>query len=44
MANVIKLYHGTIYEFDTVYVIKGKGNKDFGRGFYAARRRLAPLG
>ena len=34
MANVITLYHGTIYEFDEIEVVRGKGNKDFGRGFY----------
>ena len=36
MANIITLYHGTIYEFDKIDVTKGKGNKDFGRGFYAS--------
>ena len=37
MANIITLYHGTIYEFDKIDVAKGKGNKDFGRGFYTSR-------
>ena len=37
MANIITLYHGTIYEFDKIDVSKGKGNKDFGRGFYTSR-------
>jgi hypothetical protein len=37
MANIITLYHGTIYEFDKIDVTKGKGNKDFGRGFYTSR-------
>lgn len=37
MANIITLYHGTIYEFDKIDVNKGKGNKDFGRGFYTSR-------
>jgi hypothetical protein len=37
MANPITLYHGTIYEFDRIDVTKGKGNKDFGRGFYTSR-------
>ena len=37
MANIIVLYHGTIYEFDKIDVTKGKGNKDFGRGFYTTR-------
>ena len=29
------LYHGTIYEFDSIDVTAGKGYKDFGKGFYA---------
>jgi hypothetical protein len=37
MSNIITLYHGTIHEFDKIDVTKGKGNKDFGRGFYASR-------
>ena len=37
MANIIALYHGTIYDFDKIDVTKGKGNKDFGRGFYTSR-------
>jgi len=37
MANIITLYHGTIYEFNGIDVTKGKGNKDFGRGFYTSR-------
>ncbi|MCL1830070.1 MAG: DUF3990 domain-containing protein [Oscillospiraceae bacterium] len=37
MANTIILYHGTIYEFEKIDVTKGKGNKDFGRGFYTSR-------
>ena len=37
MANLITLYHGTIYKFDKIDVTKGKGNKDFGRGFYTSR-------
>ena len=37
MANLITLYHGTIYEFDNIDVTKGKGNKDFVRGFYTSR-------
>jgi len=36
MADIITLYHGTIYEFDRIDVTKGKGNKDFGRGFYTS--------
>lgn len=30
-----KLYHGTIYDIQTIDVSKGKGFKDFGKGFYA---------
>ena len=37
MRNTITLYHGTIYEFDNIDVTEGKGNKDFGRGFYTSR-------
>jgi len=37
MSNIITLYHGTIHEFDKIDVTKGKGNKDFGRGFYTSR-------
>ena len=37
MANIITLYHGTIYEFKKIDVTSGKWNKDFGRGFYASR-------
>jgi hypothetical protein len=37
MPNIITLYHGTIYDFNTIDVTKGKSNKDFGRGFYTAR-------
>jgi len=37
MANIITLYHGTIYEFGKIDVNKGKWNKDFGRGFYTSR-------
>jgi hypothetical protein len=37
MSNIITLYHGTISDFDTIDVTKGKWNKDFGRGFYTSR-------
>ena len=37
MPSIITLYHGTISEFDKIDVTKGKGNKDFGRGFYTSR-------
>lgn len=29
------LYHGSIYDFNEINVNKGKGYKDFGKGFYA---------
>ena len=29
------LYHGTVYDIDEIDVTKGKGYKDFGKGFYA---------
>lgn len=32
---MIKLYHGTIYDFNKIDIKKGRGYKDFGRGFYA---------
>jgi len=34
MGKNIRLYHGTIHEFDAVDVTKGKPFKDFGAGFY----------
>jgi hypothetical protein len=37
MGNIITLYHGTICEFSKIDVKKGKGNKDFGRGFYTSQ-------
>jgi len=33
MSSII-LYHGTLSMFDTVDIAKGKGYKDFGKGFY----------
>lgn len=30
-----ELYHGSIYDFNEINVAKGKGYKDFGKGFYA---------
>lgn len=30
-----KLYHGSTYLFTEIDVDRGKGYKDFGRGFYA---------
>ena len=35
----IKLYHGSIYEFDEIDVEKGKPYKDFGKGFYTAIKK-----
>lgn len=34
-----KLYHGTIHEFDKIDLSKGKGYKDFGRGFYLTAQK-----
>ena len=38
MKEKVKLYHGSIYEFDTIDISIGKPFKDFGAGFY-----LSPL-
>ena len=32
---MINLYHGSIYSFEEIDISKGKGFKDFGKGFYA---------
>jgi hypothetical protein len=37
MGNIVTLFHGTIHEFDSIDVTKGKGYKDFGRGFYTSQ-------
>ena len=37
LKNAITLYHGSVYEFDTVDVTKGKPFKDFGIGFYTTQ-------
>ena len=29
------LYHGSVYDIDEINITKGKGYKDFGKGFYA---------
>jgi hypothetical protein len=34
MMGTITLYHGTIHDFDTIDVTRGRFFKDFGRGFY----------
>jgi len=34
--NIKRLYHGSVYLFDEVEVSKGKGYKDFGKGFYTS--------
>jgi hypothetical protein len=36
-SNIITLYHGSIYEFDTIDITRGRPFKDFGRGFYVSR-------
>lgn len=38
------LYHGTIDLFSKVDVSKGRGNKDFGKGFYMAVDKNQALG
>jgi len=35
--NIIKVYHGSTYLFETIDVTKGKPYKDFGRGFYVTQ-------
>lgn len=35
--DIITLYHGTIYDFNTIDLNRGKPFKDFGRGFYVSR-------
>ena len=36
------LYHGTISEITEIDVSKGRGNKDFGKGFYMAESVVIP--
>lgn len=38
------LYHGTICEISSVVVAKGRGNKDFGRGFYISAEKSQAVG
>ena len=37
MPNVITLYQGTTFSFDTVDISRGKPYKDFGAGFYTSK-------
>ena len=39
-----KLYHGTVSEISRVDVSKGRGNKDFGKGFYMAVSKQQAVG
>ena len=39
-----KLYHGTVSEISSVDVSKGRGNKDFGKGFYMAVTKRQAVG
>lgn len=39
-----KLYHGTVSEILRVDVTKGRGNKDFGKGFYMAVTKKQAIG
>ena len=43
-ASEVVLYHGTISAITRVDVTKGRGNKDFGRGFYMAEDRGQAIG
>ena len=36
-SSIITLYHGTVYDFNTIDVSRGRPNKDFGCGFYTSR-------
>lgn len=38
------LYHGTISIIDRVDVSQGRGNKDFGKGFYMATTKKQAVG
>ena len=38
------LYHGTIYKIEKVDVNKGRGRKDFGKGFYIATSKSQAIG
>ncbi len=38
------LFHGTVTEILHVDVTKGRGNKDFGKGFYMAVSRRQAIG
>ena len=34
--NMIKLYHGSSYDFEAIDLQQGRPYKDFGQGFYAS--------
>jgi hypothetical protein len=36
MGNIITLYHGSSYDFDTIDLQQGRPYKDFGQGFYTS--------
>lgn len=38
------LYHGTVSEITKIDVTKGRGNKDFGKGFYMAVSKVQAVG
>ena len=42
--NKLVLYHGTISQIENIDVKRGRGNKDFGRGFYMAVSRQQAIG
>ncbi|MDR1481763.1 MAG: DUF3990 domain-containing protein [Synergistaceae bacterium] len=44
MSQTIKLYHGSIHDFNEIDLSRGKPFKDFGRGFYTTRNRDHAVG
>ena len=42
--NKLVLYHGTISQIEHIDVKRGRGNKDFGKGFYMAVSRQQAIG
>ena len=42
VSNV--LYHGTAVKIDKIDVLKGRNNKDFGKGFYMAVSKSQAIG
>jgi hypothetical protein len=42
--DTITLYHGTVYDFDTIDIKQGRRYKDFGQGFYCSETRNQAVG